>query len=278
VAAQVGQDRTNILKSPKALNDTDLKKKARKLGPPPLPPLPPSAKMTPERLRKMASRIGQMGPPPPSKLTVLHVRADLESSPTVNGPWTVQTNITFASYTNPPGKMFFRSALSGSSTSSVFQVTAAKKDVLLYARNPAVTNFPPVPKAQVTLAWDSSPPSENVEGYRVYYGVSSRAYTNYLGLGNVNSATVSNISHYVKYYYAVTARNLAGLESDYSEELSYTAIAKTNKLVLTFGVDDSPDMKLWNVLGRTNQIVFNPPHPMYYRSVISLDSEQVAMN
>ena len=71
----------------------------------------------------------------------------------------------------------------------------------------------------VTLAWDPNSPSEGIAGYRLYYGTESRSYT---GMIDITSGTLKKVSKLAKgyhYYFAVTAYNEAGQESDYSEEL-----------------------------------------------------------
>lgn len=71
----------------------------------------------------------------------------------------------------------------------------------------------------VTLAWDASP-SPSVTGYYIYYGPGSRSYTNKVYSGCC-SCVVSNLTGGVTYYFAATASDTNGLESDYSNEVSY---------------------------------------------------------
>lgn len=75
----------------------------------------------------------------------------------------------------------------------------------------------------VTVAWDVHQ-DQSVVGYRVYYGVSSRTYTNNVQVLNRtnNSATVSNLVRSTTYYFAATAFTDQGLESDYSNEVPFT--------------------------------------------------------
>ncbi|MDW8308642.1 MAG: fibronectin type III domain-containing protein, partial [Verrucomicrobiales bacterium] len=75
--------------------------------------------------------------------------------------------------------------------------------------------------ASVTLTWNPSP-DPNVIGYRIYYGVASRVYTNVVDVGNVTTATISNLVEGVTYYFAATAYNILGMESDFSEEVAFT--------------------------------------------------------
>ena len=79
----------------------------------------------------------------------------------------------------------------------------------------------------VQLAWDpSSDPT--VSGYNVYYGTSSRTYTNVVPAGSSTSTIVSNLSSGVTYYFAATTYTVAGLESDYSAEAAYEVPSPNN--------------------------------------------------
>lgn len=76
------------------------------------------------------------------------------------------------------------------------------------------------PSASVILDWDKSA-DPTVTGYNLYYGSSSRDYTNVAPAGAATTAAVSNLTAGATYYFAATTYNLAGLESDYSVEVSY---------------------------------------------------------
>jgi len=71
----------------------------------------------------------------------------------------------------------------------------------------------------ITLAWDPSP-DPAVVGYKVYWGVASRNYTNSLSAGSATTLTVSNLVIGTPYYFAATAYDTNGIESDYSVEAS----------------------------------------------------------
>lgn len=77
--------------------------------------------------------------------------------------------------------------------------------------------------SSVTLAWNRST-STNVTGYRVYYGASSRNYSNSVVAGNVTTNTVPGLASGVTYFFAVTAYNAGGLESSFSSEFSYVPV------------------------------------------------------
>ena len=75
--------------------------------------------------------------------------------------------------------------------------------------------------ASVTLAWDASPGTNNGPlGYRVYDGVASRTYTNVMDAGSNLQYTVTGLVSSVTYYFAATAYDTNGLESDFSNEVS----------------------------------------------------------
>jgi hypothetical protein len=74
----------------------------------------------------------------------------------------------------------------------------------------------------LTLTWDTST-DPTVVGYNLYYGPATRTYTNVIPAGAATIATLSNARSGATYYFAATTYNAAGLESDYSAELSYTA-------------------------------------------------------
>ncbi len=71
----------------------------------------------------------------------------------------------------------------------------------------------------VTLAWDPNP-EPDVSGYIVYFGNASRDYPSSTNVGNVTTATVYGLQEGLTYYFAITATNTAGLESDYSNEVT----------------------------------------------------------
>ena len=73
----------------------------------------------------------------------------------------------------------------------------------------------------VTLVWDPST-DPNVTGYKIYYGVATRTYTNTVNVGDTTTVTISNLLEGATYYFAATAYNSVGLESDFSAEASYT--------------------------------------------------------
>src|SRR5688572_27563906 len=76
-------------------------------------------------------------------------------------------------------------------------------------------------QSRVTLAWDRNSET-NITGYKLYSGTVTRVYTDVINVGNVTTASMSNLAAGVTYRFAVTAYNALGTESDYSSEIAFT--------------------------------------------------------
>lgn len=92
--------------------------------------------------------------------------------------------------------------------------------LLVFASASLLAGFSSSAAQSVSLTWSPSPDA-NVAGYNVYYGVASRNYTNRIDVGTATNATVNGLIEGVTYYFAATAYNILGVESDYSEEVFY---------------------------------------------------------
>ena len=75
--------------------------------------------------------------------------------------------------------------------------------------------------AEVALAWDPSP-DEWVTGYAIHYGTTSGVHPVRVDVGNVTNAVIDGLQPGVTYYFVATAYTADGLESDPSNEVSYT--------------------------------------------------------
>lgn len=80
--------------------------------------------------------------------------------------------------------------------------------------------MPPTTTYNLTLAWYPSP-SPQVVSCKLYHGTASGEYSEVVEVGNVTSVTVSNLLPGVTYYFAITAVDATGQESDFSNEASY---------------------------------------------------------
>ena len=101
--------------------------------------------------------------------------------------------------------------------------------------------IPPVPLGPtVTLAWDASA-DPAVSGYRLYQGLVSRNYSIVYDAGNTNNVVVPGLLAGTIYFFAVTAYDTNGLESDFSTELVYTNGSSTNSSLQIVGMAKSAD-------------------------------------
>lgn len=97
--------------------------------------------------------------------------------------------------------------------------------------------------------WDRCLDPE-VIGYRLYYGNASRDYFPAVEVGNQTTCKVDGLIEGLPYFFAVTAYDQYGNESDYSEEVSQT-IYKNAEDLSTSGWDfcpgDSGEAEIHNV-------------------------------
>lgn len=113
----------------------------------------------------------------------------------------------------------------------------------------------------VRLGWGASPDSD-VAGYKVYYGLASRTYTTSINTGKTTSYTLSGLATGT-YYFAVTAYDLSGNESAFSNEVSKSVSSSTpppstppisgGVLLVDFGKTSSGDtfgLAGWNTVIR----------------------------
>ncbi len=144
--------------------------------------------------------------------------------PVTNSSPTIITEKITANINNPVTLQF---------TTNLTSPTWRTLGVFVGSTNVSFTNLPAVfirgicsnLTGSVSLAW---PPSTNlnVAGYSVYYGVASHTYSNVLQVGNVTSATISNLTAGWVYYFAIDTYGPSGKQSPYSNEL--TAVPHTS--------------------------------------------------
>jgi hypothetical protein len=85
---------------------------------------------------------------------------------------------------------------------------------------------------EITLAWDPSPTQE-IDGYRVWYGTASENYSSVISIGNITEFTVTGLALTKggMYYFAVTAFE-GETDSDFSNEVqTYVAHDTENPMV-----------------------------------------------
>lgn len=119
----------------------------------------------------------------------------------------------------------------------------------------------PTPGQNITLAWNSNPEPE-VIGYRLFWGFGeSRDYPNHVDVTAPNTqATVTLPRPGLTYRFAVIAISDEGLESDYSEEVTYTPPVPAPPQVKV-----SPDKLEW-------------PHSVWYTDIVETCTDLTAGN
>jgi chitodextrinase len=113
----------------------------------------------------------------------------------------------------------------GLSAATTYTYTVAARDAAgntSSAASASVTTAPTPPSNSAGLAWDAVV-APNISGYRVYFGLAPRTYLQSRGqgisVGDVTTYTVIGLSSATRYYFAVTAADTLGNESDYSNEV-----------------------------------------------------------
>ena len=100
---------------------------------------------------------------------------------------------------------------------------------------------------QVTLAWDASP-CGCAAGYRLYYGTTTRSYQFVTNAGVALTQAVV-LPHGGRWFFAATVVSTNGLESDFSNEVSWES--KPTAPVMA----GKPWMRLTPVFGRSTNLV-----------------------
>lgn len=132
--------------------------------------------------------------------------------------------------------------------------------------SPAPVFSAPLPATySLDLTWaDSLSPA--AVGCNLYYGTNSGSYTTSIVLGDVTTATVPGLSYGVTYYFAMTAYDTNGLESDFSTEASYIQVLPGAQMQInaasggqftltvagpaghTYAIEATPDLANWTTI------------------------------
>jgi len=100
---------------------------------------------------------------------------------------------------------------------------------------------------RLTLAWDASPCACGA-GYRLYYGTNTRSYQFVTNTGLMLTQSVV-LPHGGRWFFAATVVSTNGLESDFSNEVSWES--KPTAPVMA----GKPWMRLAPVFGRSTNLV-----------------------
>lgn len=142
---------------------------------------------------------------------------------------------------------------------------------------------PNQPDDACTLAWDHST-SQEVKGYFIYYGGESGAYTNRIDVGYVTAFTMKYLPRKsgkpVDFYYAATAYDGTGAESDFSNEVLYSTrplptppgkLTGSNAVVVV-GVQAAPTPKgPWSDYASVETSVA-PQEKTFFRSAVTVQA------
>lgn len=114
----------------------------------------------------------------------------------------------------------------------------------------------------VNVSWFPSP-STNVAGYNLYYGTNPAQYSQMITVGTNLNVTVS-VAPFRPYFFAVTAYDNYGIESDYSEEAEYATVSwvyPTNSGNYHWVLETSTNLINWQLT--TNPVVLNKPRAFF---------------
>lgn len=125
---------------------------------------------------------------------------------------------------------------------------------------PVIGSAQPALLSNVTLAWDPSP-GPDIAGYRLYSGLASQTYTSMLDVGSATTGTISNLLAGTTYYFAVTAYDVAGLESPFSGEIAYTVPLPLGGAALALSIN------------QTNQVALSGTAPPGYQYAVQCTSD-----
>lgn len=139
---------------------------------------------------------------------------------------------------------------------------------------------PTNPPAKVLLGWTENP-DPIVTGYRVYWGVATRSYTNFVAVGTTNVAAVTGLTRGTQYYFAATSvasNAVETLESVFSGEAIWTppvppappsgfgASNTTVRVTLQMAPTPLGPWTTYAMLGTATD------SPGFYRSMVSISS------
>lgn len=102
--------------------------------------------------------------------------------------------------------------------------------------------------AQVTIAWDGNAEPE-VIGYRLHYGSASSTYSSHSDAGSQTACTLSGLQAGSTYFFAATAYDAYGNQSQYSTEITFTVPSASQDRSTTLSLQAG-----WNLLSLPFQL------------------------
>ncbi|HDQ44369.1 MAG TPA: T9SS type A sorting domain-containing protein [bacterium] len=97
--------------------------------------------------------------------------------------------------------------------------------------------------ASVRVSWEPNAETHTA-GYKIYYGTHSRNYPTSIVVGNVTQYSVNGLSEDATYYFAVTAYDQYGNESDHSAEVQFALLDQTPPTLVRAEIFESDQVRL----------------------------------
>lgn len=109
----------------------------------------------------------------------------------------------------------------GTDGNNSYDTTAFDPSITFSPTTTTTSTTPPLTTGTATVALSWNPNTEpDLSSYRVYYGTSSRNYSNSIAVGKTTSSTISGLTSGTIYYFALTAVDTSGNQSPYSQEVA----------------------------------------------------------
>ncbi len=109
------------------------------------------------------------------------------------------------------------------------------------------------------ISWNENTESD-LAGYRLYYGSASQSYTDTVDVGLVSHYTVGGLSEGETYYFAVTAYDFSGNESEFSDEVFATVGSHT--IFATYS-DEGVSLSWEEISGADSYQIFQSSDPYF---------------
>lgn len=162
-------------------------------------------------------------PPAPAGTTLTSLDVRFDTSPINSFNFSSHPQVMW--WTNPgtPGTVQ-NAVVTGLNTNTSyyfavrFQNSAGSSSIISVSTPPVILTGNAT--YSVVLVWTPSV-STNVAGYKIYSGTNSGVYYQVTAVGNITTVTLIGLQWGVLYYYAATAVDVNGVESQFSNETSY---------------------------------------------------------
>jgi hypothetical protein len=159
-------------------------------------------------------------PTPPLGTTLISLDVRYDTSPIGTLNWTNHQRVVWLTDPGQPGTVQ-TAVVTGLSPNSYYFALRTENSLVSWSTMSTLSlALIGGSTYHVLAAWNtSSDPS--VVGYKVYYGGASGTYTNMVDAGNATSVPLTGLVYGVTYYGAATTYSASGMESPFSDEISW---------------------------------------------------------